>query len=74
MKDVGRQALLTKLSSRLNIYHDVASALDPRVGEPANEEDCQKIVEKIEYIHRRLSGNDSEPTVENEGTEADVVK
>ena len=31
MKEVGRRALSTKLSSRINIYHDVASALDPRV-------------------------------------------
>ncbi|CAB3982065.1 zinc finger BED domain-containing 1-like [Paramuricea clavata] len=62
MKEVGRKALLTKLSSRLNVYHDVASALDPRVGEPTDEDSRRKICEKIENVHDRITGVDGDET------------
>ena len=60
MKDVGRKAITTKLSSQIGIYHDVASALDPRVGEPADETNRQKIFAKIEFIHKRIKGSTHE--------------
>ena len=52
----------------MNIYHGIATALDPRVEEPVDEEDRRKIAEMIEYLYQRLtdSGSDSESTQENE--------
>jgi hypothetical protein len=62
MKEVGRKALLTKLSSWLNVYHNVASALDPRVDEPTDEDSRRKICEKIENVYDRNTGVDGEET------------
>ena len=38
----------------------MASALDPRVGEPADETNREKIFEKIEFIHERITGSTHE--------------
>ena len=55
-KDVGRKALTAKLSSRLGIYHDMASALDLTVGGHTDETKRQKIFDKIEFVHERITG------------------
>lgn len=77
MKEVGKKALMTKLSSWLGVYHNVTSALDPRVGEPLDEDNRWKIWEKIEYIHDRITGGvhgdktcgETDPSFSSDGEE-----
>ena len=48
--------------SSVDVYHNVASALDPRVDEPTDEDSRRKICEKIENVYDRITGVDGEET------------